>query len=378
MRRKKFVILFAILLLSGCGHMVEIQYQAYAVGIGVDYKEEKFHVYLQFMDFSNLAKTEGSSINIEKPVWIGAGKGNTIDEALIDIYKGMQIKVNYDQMQIFLFSKNAIDHKLNDIIESLDTNFNFRLSGYVYGTEENLQEILTSKMPFYYPYITSHLAQPLDTHSLASDLPPLETEEMIIRSTEKTKMLIIPKVVMNKNIIHKDTHILPVPVIKGAYFNRGYDYLGSINKEDLTGYIKFNSNSERSLIHLYYDESDSTPISIEVRDPKDKKSVKKEDGQERYQLTIKVSVILREGAENRDPLKVEKRFIEEVKKDVMASINKAKNIGADIYQFEDYLYRHEHKLWEENKHDSMLEAFTIDDITVDITYVKSISKIYGK
>ncbi|MBX4384197.1 spore gernimation protein GerC, partial [Mycobacterium tuberculosis] len=63
--------MFMFLLLSGCQKPVEIQYQAYAIGFGVDFIDEEYVVYVQFLDFSNVAKTESSSINQDKPVWLG-------------------------------------------------------------------------------------------------------------------------------------------------------------------------------------------------------------------------------------------------------------------------------------------------------------------
>ncbi|MDQ0268356.1 Ger(x)C family spore germination protein [Cytobacillus purgationiresistens] len=370
-------IICTIWLLSGCGEITEVQYQAYAVGIGIDYKDDLFHVYLQFMDFSNIAKVEGSTINAEKPIWLAVGHGNTIDEAFIDLYNGLQIKANFDQMNLFIFTRDAIDQKLGEIIQSFNTNFNFRLNGWVYGTEGNLEEILTAKMPFFYPYIASHIVQPYDTHRVSSDIPPLSTEQLLYKTKEETNTLIFPIVTIKDNIIHMDSDDFPVTTLNGAFFNKGYKLLGSLSKEQIFGFIRINSRSERTLLHVYFEDIKS-PVSIELRDPKVKRKVKEKDGEDRYQLNIKVSVNLREGAENKDPQEVEGRIIKEIKRNVMESVNNAKEIGADIYRFEDYLYRYKHKLWKEKKHEMMFNNFNEEDINVKVTYVKSINKIYGK
>ncbi|WP_142385382.1 Ger(x)C family spore germination protein [Cytobacillus horneckiae] len=64
-----------------------------------------------------------------------------------------------------------------------------------------------------------------------------------------------------------------------------------------------------------------------------------------------------------------------LKEEIFQSISSARNKNADIYQFEDYLFRYKNKLWAQKLHHDMLNNMTIDDIDIKIREVKSSNKI---
>lgn len=62
--------------ITGCWSATEVQNASYAKAIGIDYKDNKFIIYVQLLDFSNIAKSEaGGKANEKAIVWVGKGKG---------------------------------------------------------------------------------------------------------------------------------------------------------------------------------------------------------------------------------------------------------------------------------------------------------------
>nr|WP_231571358.1 hypothetical protein [Paenibacillus sp. VKM B-2647] len=74
-------ILIALLVITtGCWNIKEIQNISYATAIGFDYRDGKYIVYLQLIDFSSVAKLEGQQKSREAPVWVGKGTGASFTE----------------------------------------------------------------------------------------------------------------------------------------------------------------------------------------------------------------------------------------------------------------------------------------------------------
>ncbi|MBD7939066.1 Ger(x)C family spore germination protein [Cytobacillus sp. Sa5YUA1] len=364
------------LLLSGCQKPVEIQYQAYAVGFGIDFIDEEYVVYVQFLDFSNVAKTENSSINQDKPVWLGIGRGNTINKALTNIYKTMQLNINYDHINSFIFSENIIKHRLKETTDSLSSNYNIRVHGWIYGTNEDLEKILTLKMPFYYPYTSSIINQPLDTQRQVSEVPAIDATKYLIGLGEATKTILLPRVEVTDNNVKKNEKKFQVPYLNGGYFIKGGNYIGVLNSSQLSGYIKANKQAkvERSLIQVNM-ENESDPVEVELRDPKTKITLEKNDFHSKLKLNIKSTIILREGASevNQDALK--HKVEEQIREEAFLSLESGREKGIDVYLFEDYLFRHHNKIWKQHKFQGMFENITAEDINVEIKYSHSPNKV---
>ncbi|MED1604085.1 Ger(x)C family spore germination protein [Cytobacillus kochii] len=371
------ITMIMFLLLSGCQKPVEIQYQAYAIGFGVDFIDEEYVVYVQFLDFSNVAKTESSSINQDKPVWLGVGTGNTINKALTNIYKTMQIKINFDHINSFIFSENIIKYKLKETTDSLSSNYNIRVHGWIYGTSEDLEEILTLKMPFYYPYTSSIINQPLDTQTQVSEVPAIDATKFLIGLGEATKTILLPRIEITNNNVRKNELKFLVPYFNGGYFIKGGNYKGFLNSSQLSGYIKANKQAdvERSLIQVNM-ENKNDPVEVELRDPKTKLTLEEDNFHSKFKLNIKSTIILREGASevNQDALK--HKVEDKIRDEAFLSLKSGREKGIDVYLFEDYLFRHHNKIWKQHKFQDMFKNITAEDINVEIKYSHSPNKVF--
>ena len=371
---RKFLTIFCILsVITGCTKIHEIQFQAYAVGIGIDYQNGEYHVVLQFLDFSNVAKTEQGKSDQPSPVWLGEGKGKTVEDAITKIYHGIQIPVNYDQLSIFVFGKSVLENRLSKTVEALDTNFNIRLTGWVYGTEESVNKIFTTKVPFNYPYSNARIVQPEYMQQQDSSIPTLSLQELIYQIHEPAKTILVPSVSTKDTIMKEEQDKLPVTVMNGAFLLKGTKLKGHLTEKDLSGYIRVNNKSVRSPVTLGDNKEEF--VQIELLNPKVKRKVNKDQNGIQIGLDIKISAIVRESSKQILSPTIERQIQEEVRKDVYTAYLKSTKIGGDIYQFEDYLYRFMHHDWKELKASGKLPALAKKDIHVEIAPLKSINKI---
>lgn len=374
--RKFIIISCTFLFLSGCTIINEIQYQAYAVGIGIDYKADEYHVILQFLDFSNVAKSDQGKSSEPSPVWLATGKGKTIEEAITKIYQGIQIPVNFDQLSIFIFGKSLLENRLAKTLEALDTNFNIRLTGWTYGTEEAIEEILTTKVPFHYDYSNSRIMQPKYMQQQDSAIPAISLQDLIYQLNEKTKTILLPNISIKETIIKKDLEKVPVTTFKGAFILKGEKMKGLLSEKDLKGFIRVNNKSIRSPVILSERSAGKEGIvQIELLKPKVKRIITKVENDIQIGLEIKVSAIIRESSNERLSPKIEKQIKEKVKSEVYAAYLKSHEIGGDLYQFEDYMYRFMHDDWKKFRNKGKFPILSKNNIYVSINPLKSINKI---
>lgn len=375
--RNFFIIFLLSILLSGCANIREIQYQAYAVGIGIDYKNHEYHVALQFLDFSNVAKTDQGKSDQPVPVWIATGKGRTVEDAIIQIYHGIQIPINYDQISLFVFGTSLLEHRLDKTLKSLDTNFNIRQTGLVYGTEEKVEEIFTTKVPFNYAYSNSRINQPEFMQQQDSTVPAISLQELIFEFNEKVKTIVLPKITITKQIVKENLEELPVNIFDGAYILKDEKLKGYLSQQDLEGFIRVNNKAVRSPV-IVGEETDGKEelVQIELLKPKVKRVIDKANNKVNIGLDINISAIIRE-ASKKEVLspRVKRKIKEKITNEVYAAYIKSHQIGGDIYQFEDFMYRFMYEDWKTIKKKDDFPVLKKENIHVKVRPLKSINKI---
>ncbi|WP_413303828.1 Ger(x)C family spore germination protein [Bacillus sp. 1P10SD] len=375
--KKVLMVTSLILLLSGCANIREIQFQAYAVGVGIDYKDHEYHVVLQFLDFSNVAKTEQGKSDQPVPVWIASGKGRTVEDAIIEIYHGIQIPINYDQISLFVFGTSLLEHRLEKTLKSLDTNFNIRQTGWVYGTEEKVEEVFTTEVPFNYPYSNSRINQPEFMQQQDSTVPAISLQELVYQFNEKTKTIILPRISIAEKIVKRGQEKLPVTIFDGAYIMKDKTLKGYLSQQDLEGYIQVNNKAVRSpVIVVEGIEGKEDLVQIEMLKPKVKRVIDRDQNGVRIGLDINISAIIRESSQKVVLSPRIKRMIKEkITNEVYSSYLKSLQIGGDIYQFEDFMYRFMYEDWKETMKNKDFPMLTKENIEVKIRPLKSINKI---
>jgi spore germination protein KC len=374
--RKLAMMTVICLLLSGCTNVREIQFEAYAVGLGIDYINNEYHVVLQFLDFSNVAKTDQGKSDQPGKVWLGTGKGETVEDALTKIYQGIQIPVNYDQISVFIFGKSLLEKKLGETLEALDTNFNIRLTGLTYGTEEQIDEIFTTKVPFNYAFTTSRMSQPEYMQQQYSSIPPVSLQELIYQFNEKTRTILLPNLSINDEIMKEDLAKIPVCIFNGAFMMKGEELKGLLTDQDLIGYIRINNEAVRTTLVLSENKNEKEEnVQIELLKPKLKRLMKKYENDVVIRLDIKVSAIIRESSEDILSEKIKKQIENEIINKAYDAYVKSEEMGVDIFQFEDYMYRYMHNDWKSLRNKQSFPTLKKENIHVSVHPLKSINKI---
>ncbi|MBO1514680.1 Ger(x)C family spore germination protein [Metabacillus bambusae] len=371
--RKIWILTIMFILLSGCGRVKEIHNQAYAVGMGIDYVDNEYHVVIQFLDFSNVAKTDQGKSSDQVPVWITKGKGKTIETALSGIYQTIQMRVNFEQLNLIIFGEGLITSKqLYEAFQSLTSNFTVRLTAWTYGTQEKFDDIFTSSVIFDYPFSYSRLNQPNEGNQQSSTIPAITLRDFVWRLNEKTITTIVPSVSLNEQHIFKESKPIKAAVINGAYILNDKTYKGWLSTSDLRGFIWTNDESIRSITTIKEDKDHL--VEVELIEPEIK--LKKKKDELSYNINVNLRAMIRESLDSdMAQEKIKKKVEVKVKEEVKKAFNAGKELGADIFQLEDNLYRYYNNEWLNNKHENPIE---LANIKVNVIPLYSIDKFKSK
>ncbi|MGN4125032.1 hypothetical protein ACMGD3_08450 [Lysinibacillus sphaericus] len=172
--KKKIILivsLTATLLLSGCWDVSEPQRMYYVHGVGIDFKDDQYEIFMQIIDFTNIAKSEQPNPEATQAE-IGRAKGKTMEEAFFKLYRSIDQKVFWGHMTYLILSEEAMksEHAV-PIIDSFLRHRETRYQIWAYCTQDSLEEILLITPIINKSLTASKLSNPLNAG--AQELSPL-------------------------------------------------------------------------------------------------------------------------------------------------------------------------------------------------------------
>jgi spore germination protein KC len=142
------VILCLPVVATGCWDQKVTQDIFYVVALGADFKDNKYTAYLQFSDFSQVAKTEQGKPSQSVPIWVATGAGLTLPDAVQDVKAKASQPIAFSHVSSYILTHRAIEHGMRDISDYIRRYPDFRPTGWMFGTNEDLMQIMSTSPLF--------------------------------------------------------------------------------------------------------------------------------------------------------------------------------------------------------------------------------------
>lgn len=373
---KKRIIFFSIFLLinltlAGCWDTNEPERMVYVHGLGVDYEDDKYNVYLQIVNPSLLAKSEASGGETDVKVVVGRGTGETINEAIFDVYRSSQRNIFWGHLSFIVFSENVLKKKngLKATVDLIDRYRETRYKILMYSTKEPLFQLLTALPPLEMSTALSRLSDPNATYRQSSLIRSISLRELLIGLNEPPHVVAIPYVgLTKKHAWETDKKQIQTIEAIGVSFITNSALKETFNIEEVEGLKWMNEDLTREDLRL---RNDLSNISVLIDNIKIKKKLFIKNEKIHFKITIEVLAKLREIVQKERLNKIERETENLLKSQIHQTFLTGLKNNLDLYRLSEVLYRKDIKEWQAIEHNGKI-PLTEDSIEI-FTHVKLIN-----
>lgn len=362
----------AVVLISqtGCWDMKTIQDTNYMTAIGFDFKDGKYIVYGQMLDFASVAKQEGGQSGQPPMIWVGKEEGATVSDAFNKLYRTSQQRVFWGHVGAYLFSKSALDQGIGKFTDGSVRYSETRFTQWVYSTDESIEAVF-SVIPFFnVSPMTSILMQPIERFRQQSYIPPHRLFWVASKLREPGYTVMLPTLDIEKKTWAKNEKPDPKLRVNGAYTLDKQNKLEWFSEKQFIGGRWLNKFTSRTPLVVYRDGKavqtvNSKPVShIKVR---------VQGGLTIFDIEIKASVGVAEIFEEIEEKELGKLISNQIKDEIEQTFKLGKSRGIDVYSLEHVLYRDEFKVWAKltNYGEKPLHDYELGNVTVKVKVLHS-------
>lgn len=381
MRRNKLIFLGFVLvvMLSGCWGQNEPERMLYTHGLGIDYEDDKYKVYVQIIDFNKVAKSEQPN---PSPVQseVGYASGKTLDEAVFKLYNSSDQKIYWGHQTFLVFSEEALKNGgMNDIIDTLIRYRDTRYQIWLFGTDNSVKEVLLTTPVIDTAITLSKLGDPMNSFHQSSLIEPVDIRRMIIGLNEPGHNMVIPYVKITENwetVEGKDKMARSA----GVGLVTPNEFKGFIYREKMFGLMWMNEKTQREEVTFSLDSGEEDVMSVVIQ----KVKVKVKPVVEGDAVKFDIDVTL-QGEVGTIPTKttkdeIRKKAEQEIKEQIEETYKEALKRDFDIYRLSEYLYRKDVKEWKRLQQNGKVELAedSIRTLNVKISELKPGRNLFKK
>lgn len=359
------IILFvlSLALLSGCWDTKDIQDIQYISAMGIDYQNGQYVIYVQVTSFAGVAKQEGLE---PKPttVWVAKGRGDTMNEAMNDIYKRSNQYIYWAHVKLIIFSESLLKHGLVNVNDPILRFQQIRETTWLYGTDDSLEKILFVNSLFGSSVQTS-IFNPKDIYKLRSFVEPIRIQRFYTQNYETGMTIKLPKISLKNEVWKAKGKSQNTVKLTGAYFIKNNQLMGEIANKHLGGMRWLTKSTVRSPIGISINKNKNVQISL-MRPKFNIKPIYVNDEVE-FDISIEVEGAVMDMEENISLPRLKEKIQRALEKEIRDTYKYALEKNIDIYNLEGVIYRKDLKKWKKfSKEGFSLNEESIRNIQVDI------------
>ncbi|MDQ1910571.1 Ger(x)C family spore germination protein [Paenibacillus sp. GD4] len=338
-------LISSLLLLSGCWDVKTMQDINYSTAVGIDYIDGKYVVYVQLLDFTNVAKQQGGGKpGQEAPVFVGTGKGKSLAEAFHDINRAAQQEMFWGHVSALVIGDKLLRKGLR--AEDFDSMIRFReirFSQWVYGTKSSIVDIFSTKSFFNLSSLSTILHQPEMNHRQSSTIIPMRYQRFIAELREPGNTVLLPSLGITRKSWKMDEKDEPLLYKDGVYALYKDHPAVYFPLEQGIGTRWVERDTDRVTLSLSVDGLPTS--SLVCRNPV--RAIKSEvtGGKASFRIEGHVGCRINEltGEESDELLKQQAQ--KEIAKEITSAFQAGKDKQSDVLRLEHVLYKQDFKAW---------------------------------
>ncbi|WP_417898485.1 Ger(x)C family spore germination protein [Bacillus haimaensis] len=375
MGKVKLLILSCIIFLTGCSGIKNIQDLTYIVAIGIDYDEEEkeYVVYLQGLNFVNVAKQEGAKTVEHIPIFIATARGETLNMAVSKLYGKSEPPLYFGHINTLLLTNRLIQSKSNEILEEVGRNRSLRPTMKIFTTEEKIEDVFNVPALFNYPAIYTVLFKAKIGQMAENELKAITMMNFLRDYYEPMGTAKIPSVKIDESSWKADQNY-PVLYLNGFSAFQHQEYRREIPSDHA---VTINWLTEKGIsLDRRVEKEGELVAAVKLGEPKMKIKYDETAKRPKFSIEISVSADLLEKLQKDLTLKALKKQIEEdIKAKVEAIYSEGVENKLDILDAGEKWFREHPKDFQKLKEDSAFylnqDSLTEVKVSVQILHFNS-------
>ncbi|MGE7666464.1 Ger(x)C family spore germination protein [Ureibacillus composti] len=363
-KRNLIYLLIFTIFLSGCWDAHQPERMYYGFGLGVDYKDGKYEVYVQLISFANVAKSQSENQDVRQAE-IGYATGRDIDEAVNNLYHSVDEVIYWGHLTFIILGENVLKNgNVNSVIDILTRLSEARYNTWVYATDDHLKELLITTPLLEKGITLTKLGDPTNTYKQDSYIDLYSIRKLIARLHEPSYNANIPyvKIANNwetKDGIDKESDVNGIAVVTPTGFQ------GFIKGKKADGLQWLAKKTKRTNITTKVNVASegNDYLSFSMRHISSKVVPVINGTDVKFDITIRASGKLDGLQSNITKKMIEKEVAKQVKKEVMDTFKAGLEMDVDVYRLSEVLYRKNVKLWKQINQDGKV-PLTEDSIQI--------------
>ncbi|MGE6365348.1 Ger(x)C family spore germination protein [Bacillus paramycoides] len=351
MKKNKRTVLFLFMLctfLTGCWDQRELHHVLYINSLGIDFKDNNYIIRPQFINFSNIAKQEGSTTRNYSPAYIGKGKGLILDEATFDFYKSAQQEISWEHIKTIVVTERFLKHgDFNQFNDFFSRFFQFRDTMWIFGTKEPLENILASNNILNISQLYTIINLPQEITKQYSIIDPLPLYKFQRNYYEPGMTTRIPFLATTKTNWKKGHTSFPMLKFNGYGFISDKSYINHLNSHDIAGVRWTDENTKRAPLLLKFNKKIIGQIIL--KNPKIDTDFFTKKGKLHILMNIHFDADIYQLINSMPVNNLKKIAEDQVEKEIKKTYRKGIEKGIDTYQLSQTLYRQNFNLWKKYK-----------------------------
>ncbi|MCR8995055.1 Ger(x)C family spore germination protein [Brevibacillus laterosporus] len=333
-----------LILLTGCWDNKNIQDLNYVTALGIDFKDGEFIIYTQSLDFTNIAKQEGASNKVDKPIWTAQAKGKTIDRAINHFFKSNQLRVVWDYVTGIVLSERMLAKDLLANIDSLLRYPEVRYTPWIFGSDKPIDSLFTTPSLFGLSPLLTILHNPEESFKQDSIIAPISFQRFVYEIREPGLTLLLPSLSTSQKEWTRNQKESPQFQIDGVYAIKEGTNGGWFPSAKIAGLRWMTPDTVQTFVHL--DREDKPLANLSFSKPKHQvKFTFDQSGQPRFSISVKVHGSIDELSEKADMEELRKRAEKKIKQEIRDTYQHGIKKGIDLYSLKNHLYKQDIQAW---------------------------------
>lgn len=354
-----------LLLTGGCWDMHEIQNINYVTALGVDYEKGEFTAYAQLIDFASIAKQEGGRKPGPTLIWVGKGKGKTLNLAMNDLYKTAQGRVMWSQLTLIVLGEDVLKQGVSTFKDAISRYREIRYTPWMFGTKVPIEELFIVPAFFEMTPLSTLSHSPKDTYNQRSWVLPVRYVMMLSDLQESSKTMLLPSIAVLPDQWKKNGEPEDKMYVDGVFAIRQEKLLGQLDNARLPGLRWMTTQTSRT--PLLVEEEGKLLAVLSMSDPRVQVKDYKENGRYFYTIKLSVEANLIEQVTPEDEEKLKQIAEGLIREEIESTFRRGVAIKADLYQLEYHTYKSHYKDWKQMKPKGFpLRKDSITDIEVSV------------